>query len=89
MSSRYSVELTAHAEKALSKLDRQAARRVVRALDALADNPRPPGVKALVGRPGTLRHRVGDYRIVYRVQDTRLVVLVLHLGHRREVYRDR
>lgn len=54
----------------------------------LADNPRPAAARALVGAPGRLRIRVGDWRIIYRVEDARLVVLVVEVGHRREVYRD-
>jgi mRNA interferase RelE/StbE len=88
-SPRYTVELTAAAEKTLNKLDKPAARRVTAALLALGANPRPAGIKAMVGKPETLRHRVGDYRIVYRIIDNRLIVLVLAIGHRRDVYRER
>jgi mRNA interferase RelE/StbE len=59
----------------------------VAALVLLQTNPRPPGSTALVGRPGELRVRVGDHRIVYEIVDDRLVVLVLTIGHRRDVYR--
>ena len=54
----------------------------------MRDTPRPPASKPLVGHPGYLRVRVGDYRIVYRLEEDKLVVLVLTMGHRREVYRD-
>ncbi|MCD4726205.1 MAG: type II toxin-antitoxin system RelE/ParE family toxin, partial [Pirellulales bacterium] len=54
---------------------------------ALAKNPRPAGAKMLAGPNRFLRVRVGDYRIIYRVEDDRLVVLVVRVGHRREVYR--
>jgi mRNA interferase RelE/StbE len=49
--------------------------------------PRPPGAKALTGMTSVLRIRVGDYRILYEVQDDRLMVLVIDVGHRREIYR--
>jgi mRNA interferase RelE/StbE len=52
----------------------------------LAHDPRPAGVLALAGHPGLLHIRVGDYRVVYTVDDAVLVVLVAHLGHRRDVY---
>ena len=52
----------------------------------LADNPFPPGAKQLVGRSG-LRIRVGDYRVVYEVNKAQLLVLVVQVGHRREIYR--
>jgi mRNA interferase RelE/StbE len=56
-------------------------------IDALADNPRPPGVVKLSGSSDIYRVRVGDYRIVYEIQDVGLVILVLKIGNRREVYR--
>jgi mRNA interferase RelE/StbE len=53
----------------------------------LAANPRPPICKALNGLENTYRIRISDYRIVYKIEDQRLLVLVLQIGHRREVYR--
>ena len=83
----YHVEFTRKADKQLEKLDGQVRERMRRAIDALADNPRPPGCKQLVGRPG-FRIKVGkDWRVIYEVRDSVLLVLVLELGHRREVYR--
>ncbi len=72
----------------MRKLDRQAQQRILGALHLLSTNPRPPKAKSLTGHPGYMRVRVGDYRIVYTIDDGRLVVLVLAIGHRREVYRD-
>ncbi len=69
----------------MSKLDPQVRRRVQGAIALLAQDPRPPGARALQGRPG-LRVRVGDYRIIYTVQDDALVVVVVRLRHRRDVY---
>jgi mRNA interferase RelE/StbE len=83
---RYRVELTPAAQRSLRRLDRQAQRRVQAAIDLLADEPRPRKAKALQGRRGYLRVRTGDYRIVYTVRDEVLLVLVIALGHRREVY---
>ncbi len=54
---------------------------------ALGTDPHPAGATALVGHPGALRVRVGDYRVVYRVENDRLIVLVLDIGHRREIHR--
>lgn len=54
---------------------------------ALAENPRPAGSVQLVGGQGELRIRVGDYRVVYDVIEDEIVVLVLRIGHRREIYR--
>jgi mRNA interferase RelE/StbE len=83
---RYGVEVDRVAAKLLRKLDRAVQARLVAAIAALALDPRPAGAKALAGHPGLLRIRVGDYRVVYTVDDKVLVVLVLHLGHRRDVY---
>mgnify|MGYP001580816136 FL=1 len=56
-------------------------------MDALAATPRPKGVKKLTGTDDLYRIRVGDYRIVYQIHDDRLIVLVVRIGHRRDVYR--
>lgn len=82
----YRVELTRAAQRQLRRLDRQAQRRVQAAINLLAEDPRPPRAKALQGRRGYLRVRTGDYRIVYTVRDEVLLVLVVALGHRREIY---
>ncbi|TWH03863.1 mRNA interferase RelE/StbE [Nocardioides sp. J9] len=84
---RYRIELTPAAARQLRKLDPPVQRRIQAAIELLADTPRPPGAKQLVGGAGELRVRTGDYRIIYEVQDDVLLVLVLALGHRREVYR--
>ncbi|MGH3916873.1 MAG: type II toxin-antitoxin system RelE family toxin [Pseudonocardiaceae bacterium] len=83
----YRIEIAAGALKTLSKLDKPVRRRLEAAIDRLAEEPRPADVVAMKSMPGHLRMRVGDYRIVYTVQDHRLVVLVVELGHRREIYR--
>ena len=82
----YRVEVRPAALKALRMIDPADARRIQGAIALLARDPRPPGARALQGRPG-LRVRVGDYRIIYTVDDDVLVVVVITLGHRREVYR--
>lgn len=65
-----------------------AQQRIRVAVRGLASNPRPTGTKLLTGgHEGTWRLRVGDYRVLYRIEDDRLLVLVIRLGHRREVYR--
>jgi mRNA interferase RelE/StbE len=83
---RYTVEIDRAAAKLLRKLDRPVQARLVAAIAALALDPRPADVVALAGHPGLLRIRVGAYRVVYTVRDDALFVLVLHLGHRRDVY---
>lgn len=83
----YSISYAPSAAKVIRKLDMQTARRLLEAIGALAKEPRPSGCIQLKGGDGELRIRVGDYRVVYDVQDEELVVLVLRVGHRREVYR--
>jgi len=73
---------------ALRKLDRPVAERIKAATESLRDDPRPAGAKMLTGMHGVLRIRVaGDYRVLYTVDDDRLVVLVVDAGHRRQIYR--
>jgi mRNA interferase RelE/StbE len=83
---RYELQFRPAALRQLRKLDTQIARRIKGATEALRVEPRPSGVKALTGQRGWLRIRVGDYRIVYEVRDSELVVLVIQIGHRSEVY---
>lgn len=85
----YRIELSPAAARQLRKLDAQARRRVQAAVELLADDPRPAGAKMLVGGEGEWRVRTGDYRIIYEINDNVLLVLVLALGHRREIYRRR
>ncbi|TQC47014.1 type II toxin-antitoxin system RelE/ParE family toxin [Rhodococcus sp. WS4] len=82
----YEVALTPAAARQLRKFDPQARRRVQAAIELLASEPRPPAATRLVGGGGEWRVRTGDYRIVYEIADERLLVLVLSVGHRREVY---
>ncbi len=62
-------------------------RRIAAAIDRLAVDPRPSGVRKLTGADNLWRIRVGDYRIVYEIEDDRLVVLIVRIGHRRDIYR--
>ncbi len=86
---RYTVVLKPAAERALKKIVQPTLRRIAKAIDNLGTDPRPSGVTALQGKPGLLRIRVGDYRIIYIVRDDVLTVLVVTVGHRREVYQRR
>jgi mRNA interferase RelE/StbE len=84
---RYSIQILPSAERELAALDSPIQRRIAARIDALADTPRPAGAKKLQGGKSTWRVRVGDYRILYEVVDERVIVLVVKVGHRREVYR--
>ena len=84
----YTVSIKPRAEKYLAAIrDVRLAFRLREAIDALAENPRAPGNVKLQGESELYRVRVGDYRIVYQIQDAVLVVLVVQIGHRREIYR--
>jgi mRNA interferase RelE/StbE len=82
----YSVEILRCAQRQLAKVDRQDQPPIIAAIRALADDPRPPGSKKLSGRPAW-RIRVGVYRVIYEIHDDRLLVIVVTIGHRKEVYR--
>jgi len=85
----YRVEVAPAALRQLRKLDRAAQRRVQAAIELLATEPRPSGAKKLVDGNGEWRVRTGDYRIVYEIQDNVLLILVVAVGHRREIYEHR
>ncbi len=77
------------AERDLKKLGRQNPRdyaRVIAAIRSLADDSRPPGAKQLTGRQGSWSLRVGDYRVIYTIDDGARAVTVLGVAHRKEVY---
>lgn len=83
----YSISLAPAAARQLRKFDPQARRRIQAAIELLSSDPRPPAATRLVGGSGEWRVRTGDYRIVYEIRDEILLVLVLRVGHRKEIYR--
>jgi mRNA interferase RelE/StbE len=85
---RFVVELTPAAQRQLRRLDRLVRRRVAARIDKLSSDPRPPGVTRLqaTARLPLYRVRVGDYRIIYLVEDEKLLVIIIRIGHRSEVY---
>ena len=82
----YAVEFLPSAARALAKLDPAVRRRIGRRVDGLTADPRAGAVK-LRGADDVWRARVGDYRILYVIEDLRLVVVVVRIAHRREAYR--
>ncbi|MGH7432413.1 MAG: type II toxin-antitoxin system RelE family toxin [Candidatus Methylomirabilales bacterium] len=87
MSARYQIELTRAARRALDSLPTKVQKQIDRHILALAKNPYPPGSKKLRGAEGLHRLRVGDHRILYIVEVHRLIIVIVTIGHRREVYR--
>ena len=82
----YEVFIERRAQRALAKVPEPHRDRIISAIRRLGQEPRPSGVKKLAGREAW-RIRVGSYRILYEIHDARLVVIVVEVGHRRDVYR--
>ncbi|MGH6898166.1 MAG: type II toxin-antitoxin system RelE family toxin [Geminicoccaceae bacterium] len=83
----YRIEVAPAAERQLRRLDPKMRTRIAARLRPLAENPRPHGAKQLSAPERLWRLRVGAWRVIYQIHDDRLVVLVLRVGHRGEVYR--
>jgi mRNA interferase RelE/StbE len=84
---RYRIQILPRAARELAALPYDVRQRIDTKIQSLADNPRRQGVEKLAGEDGLYRVRAGDYRIVYAIQDDVLLVLVVRIGHRGEVYR--
>jgi mRNA interferase RelE/StbE len=82
---KYTVSLSKRAQKQLDKLANPVAEPILHAIKKLGDNPRPHGCKKLKGR-NAYRIRIGDYRVIYEIMDSTLLVDVIDLGHRRDIY---
>lgn len=83
---KYTVFIERYAQKQILKLDRRAIPIIKSAIAGLADNPRPQGYKKLKGEDA-YRIRVGDYRIIYEINDDRIIVIVVSVGHRKDIYK--
>lgn len=83
---KYELFINPKIEKALSKIDASMALKIKNSIRALATNPRPPGVKKLKGEDNAYRIRVGDYRIIYEIYDSKVLILIVNVGHRKEIY---
>ena len=83
----YGIIITKSAEKEFQALTKPEQRAIDARIQELAKDPRPPGAAKIRGFQDIYRIRAGDYRIVYRIQDDELIVLIIRIGHRRDVYR--
>ena len=83
----YSIQFTPHAQRDFAALERGARQRLRRRIDRLAEDPFPVGSRKLHAEEPFYRIRVGDYRVIYQVSTVQLVVIVVKIGHRREIYR--
>ncbi len=85
---RYSLRIKASAAKEIERIEPKKVRRqIVTRIQGLATNPRPPGCEKLAGVDDRFRVRQGAYRIVYEVRDLELVVVLVKVGHRSQVYK--
>jgi len=84
----YQVLILPAARKGLKQLPRIIQERIDAHILTLSDNPRPIGAAKVQGFQNVWRIRIGDYRVVYQIEDDRLVVLVIRVGHRKDVYRN-
>ena len=83
----YTIQFKPAALRQLEKLPRNLQKRIASKIEALRDEPFPSGCKKLFGEPDTWRVRIGNYRAIYRVHRGVLLILVITIGHRRDVYR--
>lgn len=81
------IEFARSAAKDLRGIDKQSIPKILAAIEALSGNPRPAGCKKLVGSDHTYRIRTGDYRVIYDLHDGDLLIFVIRIRHRRDVYR--
>ncbi len=83
----YRIKIAKRAVKSLLALPKKVRHQLSTAIDALAENPRPTGTKKLTGSTDLYRMRVGNYRMIYKIKDAELIVLVVKIGHRKDIYR--
>ena len=82
----YSIEILRFAQRQLSKIGRKHQQSIIDAIRVLADDPRPSGCKKLSGRPA-YRIRIGSFRVIYEIHDKQLLVIIVTIGDRKDVYR--
>jgi len=80
----YAIEFKPSAVKQLERLPKEAQRRIIRAIEDLADDPRPHGSVKLAGEDNLWRIRVGSYRVIHSIDDEQLRVLILRIAHRKD-----
>jgi len=83
----YRIEVSATAERQLKKIRREDKVRILRAISLLAGDPRPGGCKKMSGYDDIYRIRIGNYRVIYEIDGKRIILVILKIGHRREVFR--
>lgn len=84
----YQLQIKRNAQKALAKIPQPYQKNIINAIYRLADSPFPIACKKLTGKEAW-RIRVGDYRVIYEVKDSQLIIFVIDIGHRKEIYRNK
>ncbi|MES9856579.1 MAG: type II toxin-antitoxin system RelE/ParE family toxin [Sedimenticola sp.] len=84
----YSIEWKSSAKKELRRLSKKAINNIISAVEKLPNDPHPVGSKKIIGTEHTYRQRIGDYRIIYSIESSQLVIEVVRVGHRKDVYRN-
>lgn len=82
----YEVEITPAAQRTIKKLPKNIQRKIIEIIELLALEPRPVGVVKLSAKENLYRVRTGDYRVIYKIQDKFLPIVITKVGHRRDVY---
>jgi len=82
----WDLQIERRAQKALKKISNPYKTNLIQAIDRLSDNPRPDGCKKLKGSESLWRIRVNDYHIVYQIKDEHLLILIIRIGHRKDIY---
>lgn len=85
---KYRIEISSSAEKKLKRLPKKELLKIIEAIEVLSINPYPEGCRKLKGEDSTYRIKQGLYRIIYQVENSKLKVLVLKLGHRKDIYKN-
>lgn len=84
----YSIEWKSSAKKELRQLPKKAINNIITAVEKLPNNPHPTGSRKIIGTEHTYRQRMGDYRVVYSIENNRLVIEIVRVGHRKDVYKN-
>jgi mRNA interferase RelE/StbE len=82
----YKIEILSSADKSLKKINAKDRITIARAIDRLSENPTPHGYKKLQNSE-FYRIRIGDYRVIYQIQNNELIVVIIRIGHRKEIYK--
>ena len=83
---KYKIEISSTAERQLKKINREDQIRILRSISLLAQNPRPDGCRKFKGYKDVYRIRIGNYRVIYEIDGTKIVVTIIKIGHRRDIY---